>query len=79
MICVRAAMRSLDELIEEGSLTEEQLDRAVLRVLRLKNKLGLFENPSEARRGEREQEVFRKTEFRPLAKEAAGKFRTAGK
>ena len=36
---------NLKELIEEGSVPEEVLDESVLRVLRLKNKLGLFENP----------------------------------
>ena len=35
----------LKELIEEGKVDEKLLDEAVLRVLELKNKLGLFENP----------------------------------
>ena len=35
----------LKELIEEGAVAEELLDEAVLRILTLKNDLGLFENP----------------------------------
>ncbi len=35
----------LPGLLSDGTVTREQLDQAVLRVLTLKNKLGLFENP----------------------------------
>lgn len=35
----------LKELVEEGALEEDFIDEAVFRVLHLKNKLGLFENP----------------------------------
>lgn len=35
----------IPELVAEGRITMEQVDAAVLRVLELKNKLGLFENP----------------------------------
>lgn len=35
----------LDEALEKGYITEEDIDRAVLRVLELKVKRGLFENP----------------------------------
>ena len=35
----------LKELVGSGKISEEQLDGAVLRVLELKDKLGLFENP----------------------------------
>lgn len=34
-----------EDLLRSGKLQEEELDSAVLRVLRLKNSLGLFENP----------------------------------
>ena len=36
---------NLASLIEEGILDEELVDEAVFRILELKNKLGLFENP----------------------------------
>lgn len=35
----------LKELVEEGKVPEKVVDESVLRVLELKNKLGLFENP----------------------------------
>ncbi len=37
--------RNARKLIEEGMITENQIDRAVLRVLMLKEELGLFDNP----------------------------------
>lgn len=36
---------NLKELVEEGTIPENLIDEAVMRVLKLKNKLGLFENP----------------------------------
>lgn len=36
---------NLKELVEEGRVPEKILDESVMRVLELKNKLGLFENP----------------------------------
>ena len=39
------AYMKMPEMIREGRVSEDKLDEAVLRVLRLKNKLGLFENP----------------------------------
>lgn len=38
-------MEHLEELIKEGSVSEKRLDEAVRRILRVKFKLGLFENP----------------------------------
>ncbi len=35
----------VEKLISEGKITVEQIDKAVMRVLKLKEKLGLFENP----------------------------------
>lgn len=44
-MCTYCYHNGLPELLEKGEITMEQIDRAVLRILRLKNKLGLFENP----------------------------------
>ena len=44
-MCLYCYYNGLPELLEKGEITMEQIDRAVLRVLQLKNKLGLFENP----------------------------------
>ena len=38
-------MEYLEELIKEGSVQEKRLDEAVRRILRIKFRLGLFENP----------------------------------
>lgn len=40
-----AYLTQLPRLLEEGKIREEDLDAAVMRVLQLKNKLGLFEVP----------------------------------
>ncbi|MBQ2758108.1 MAG: beta-glucosidase, partial [Clostridia bacterium] len=45
------------ELLAEGKLTMAQIDRAVLRVLDLKNRLGLFENPYRAASEQEEAEL----------------------
>ena len=44
-MCSSAYYHHLQELLEEGVFTVEQLDAAVLRVLRFKEQLGLFEDP----------------------------------
>ncbi len=44
-MCSGCYNHTLEDLVREGRISQEQLDAAVLRVLRLKNDLGLFENP----------------------------------
>ncbi len=44
-MCSSGYIHHLKELIEEGEFSEAQVDAAVERVLRLKEKLGLFEDP----------------------------------
>lgn len=44
-MCSGSYVHHLKELVEDGSVTEKQLDKAVLRVLKLKEKLGLFKDP----------------------------------
>ena len=44
-MCTRCYCGHLKELVEEGRVDERLIDESVLRVLTLKNKLGLFENP----------------------------------
>lgn len=61
----------LKELIENGEIKEELLDEAVLRVLELKNKLGLFENPYKDADEEAEKEFLLCKEHREKSKEAA--------
>lgn len=63
----------LKELIEEGKVDASLLDEAVLRVLELKQKLGLFENPYRGADEEREKEVIRCDEHRQTAQDLAAK------
>lgn len=64
---------NLKKLIEEGKLDEALLDESVMRVLELKNKLGLFENPCKDASPEEEKTVILCEEHRKLARQAAGK------
>lgn len=52
----------LKELVEEGKVPEAILDESVLRVLSLKNKLGLFENPYGNIDEEREKRILKSQE-----------------
>lgn len=52
----------LKELVEEGKVPEKVLDESVLRVLELKNKLGLFENPYGNTNEEREKKILKSKE-----------------
>ncbi|MGI8315473.1 glycoside hydrolase family 3 N-terminal domain-containing protein [Halobacillus mangrovi] len=61
------------ELIEEGTLEEAIVDEAVLRILRLKKKLGLFENPYRGTSEEKEAAVILSEENRKTARELASK------
>lgn len=61
----------LQALIEDGEVEESLLDEAVLRVLELKNDLGLFENPYRFLDEEKEKETILCKEHRALARRAA--------
>ncbi len=62
---------NLAKLVEQGEVEERLVDEAVLRVLRLKNKLGLFENPYKEADAAREKEVILCEGHRQLARKAA--------
>ncbi len=53
----------LPELVEEGNISETQLDKYVRSVLELKYKLGLFEDPYRYLNPEREKETLFSQEF----------------
>lgn len=59
------------ELLDEGRITMEEIDAAVLRVLQLKEDLGLFENPYRAADEEKEQKLFLSPEHRAICRRAA--------
>lgn len=63
----------LKHLVEKGTVEESLIDEAVLRILKLKQKLGLFENPHRGADVQREKEVILSTEHRNTARELAAK------
>ena len=61
------------KLLQEGQITEKQLDDAVMRILKLKEKLGLFDNPYKDADVEAEKKIHLCPEHRELARVAAEK------
>lgn len=62
--------RHLVELVENGTVPEELVDRAAANILRIKMELGLFESPYRTDE-EREAKTILKPEFRAVARKAA--------
>ncbi|PZT54301.1 glycoside hydrolase family 3 N-terminal domain-containing protein [Paenibacillus silvae] len=63
----------LPELIQKGEVDEGLVNEAVLRILQLKDKLGLFDNPFRAADPEREREIVFSKEHREVSRELAAK------
>ena len=70
-MCSNGYANHLKELIDEGVFNEERLDEAVLKVLELKNKLGLFEDPYHGASIEREAAECLRSENLKVARAAA--------
>ncbi|MET3548760.1 beta-glucosidase [Paenibacillus favisporus] len=66
-------VQHLPGLIESGRVDEALVDEAVMRILRLKDKLGLFDNPLRGADPEREREVLFCQEHRNVSYELATK------
>ncbi|WP_096155653.1 glycoside hydrolase family 3 N-terminal domain-containing protein [Bacillus sp. FJAT-45066] len=64
---------NLKELIEDGTISESLLNESVLRILQLKEKLGLFENPYRGANVELEEKLILSEEHRQVARELATK------
>lgn len=62
---------NLKELLDEGKVTIEQIDRSVLRILDLKEELGLFDNPYRSVDVEQAKAVQLSSEHREIARRAA--------
>ncbi|OKP94146.1 glycoside hydrolase family 3 N-terminal domain-containing protein [Paenibacillus sp. P32E] len=63
----------LPELVAEGLVDEAMIDEAVLRILKLKEKLGLFENPMRGADPELEQQIVFSQEHRQVSQRLAEK------
>lgn len=70
-MCSSGYIKYLKELIEEGVFTEAQVDEAVMKVLELKDRLGLFEDPYHGASPEKEAAVCLTPENRALVRKAA--------
>jgi len=60
----------MKELVEEGTIQEEQIDKSVRRILKVKYRLGLFNDPYYGNK-EREQKEILKKEFVKQARQSA--------
>lgn len=70
-MCSLAYAKYLPELVREGKVSEEKVNRMVERVLRLKDKLGLYENASAGISEERDKTYCLSREAREIARRAA--------
>ena len=61
----------VEKLINEGKISIEQIDRAVMRVLKLKEKLGLFENPFGSASVQEAKKILGCPEHREIARRSA--------
>jgi len=68
-----AYVRHLEDLVRSGEVEETLIDEAVRRILTLKFKLGLFDDPYRYIKLEEEQAAHLRPEYRQLAREAAAK------
>jgi len=66
-----AYISHLKELVDEGKISMDMIDQAVMRLLTLKNDLGLFENPYKDGDPAEEARLILCKEHRALAREAA--------
>lgn len=65
--------KNLKKLVESGDVEEELIDEAVWRILKLKNKLGLFENPYRGADERLEKDIIMCDEHKEVAKDVATK------
>ena len=72
-MCTQCYSGNLAELVNSGKIDEELLDEAVMRVLKLKNDLGLFEDPYRGASIEKSKEVCLCDENREIARDAVRK------
>jgi len=69
-MCIGRYYQGLQKLINEGKISEKQIDDAVLRILKLKNRLGLFENPYRFANSEKAKEICRSKKMMETAYKA---------
>ena len=70
-MCSLAYAKYLPELVREGKVSEEKVNRMVERVLKLKERLGLYENASTGISAEKDEAYCLSEEARRIARKAA--------
>ena len=70
-MCSSGYFHHLENLIQEGVFTEEQLDEAVMRVLKFKDQLGLFDDPYHGADEELAEKLFLCDAHRAVVRKAA--------
>ena len=68
-----AYSQHLKSLVESGEMDEKYIDKSVMRVLELKNDLGLFENPYRGADEDEEAKYVMCDEFRKFARETVSR------
>jgi beta-glucosidase len=66
-------VKNLKQLVEDGSISESLIDESVLRILQLKEKLGLFEKPYRGADEQLEKEIILCEDHRQVSRELATK------
>ena len=69
-MCIGRYAKGIPNLLKEGKITMEQIDEGVWRVLNLKNRLGLFENPYHFADPVKAKEIIRSAEIEKIALDA---------
>ena len=69
-MCIECYAKAIPELLKSGEITISQIDAAVLRVLRLKNRLGLFENPYRFASPQKAKKIIRNEKIMELARKS---------
>ena len=69
-MCSTMYAQNLSKLLQEGKIKESQINKAVFRILKLKEKLGLFENPYRFADAHKAKETFLCKKHRTLARKA---------
>lgn len=72
-MCINRYQNGIPELLETKQISMEQIDEAVYRILKLKNRLGLFENPYKFADVDRAKEINRSAEMLNIALESVHK------
>lgn len=70
-MCSKAYYQSLADLVRDGEILESELDEAVLKVLKLKEELGLFEDPFHSADMARGEQMYLSDAHREIVRRAS--------